>query len=149
MNRDENGSDTDGYHWYRICFHIYVRIQIRIRIVSKMSDRIRLDIDIINMWFKYSDTNMVSDVKYPDSDTDGLKPSKRIRSRIRSENIRTVFIPGSVPLYICMRPPCSLLHTCIYCQVVLARPCLDRKKKYLKRVVALSFVFDNYCPTMV
>jgi hypothetical protein len=31
--RDENGSDTDGYHWYRICFHIYVRIRIRIRIV--------------------------------------------------------------------------------------------------------------------
>jgi hypothetical protein len=33
-----------------------------------------LDIDIINMWFKYSDTDTVSDVKYPDSDTDGLKP---------------------------------------------------------------------------
>jgi hypothetical protein len=32
-SRDENGSDTDGYHWYRICFHIYVRIRIRIRIV--------------------------------------------------------------------------------------------------------------------
>jgi hypothetical protein len=31
--RDENGSDTDGYHWYRICFRIYVRIRIRIRIV--------------------------------------------------------------------------------------------------------------------
>jgi hypothetical protein len=44
------------------------------------------------MWFKYSDTNTVSDVKYLDSDTDGLKPSKRIRSRIRSENIRTIFI---------------------------------------------------------
>ena len=47
--RDENGSDTDGYHRYYICFHIFVRIQIRIRIVSTMSDRIRLDIDIINM----------------------------------------------------------------------------------------------------
>jgi hypothetical protein len=35
---------------------------------------IRLDIDIINMWFKYSDTNTVSDIKYLDSDTDGLKP---------------------------------------------------------------------------
>jgi hypothetical protein len=31
--RDENGSDTDGYHRYHICFHIYVRIRIRIRIV--------------------------------------------------------------------------------------------------------------------
>jgi hypothetical protein len=30
---DENGLDTDGYHWYRICFHIYIRIRIRIRIV--------------------------------------------------------------------------------------------------------------------
>jgi hypothetical protein len=35
LARDENGSDTDGYHSYRICFHIYVRIRIRIRIVSK------------------------------------------------------------------------------------------------------------------
>jgi hypothetical protein len=33
LSRDENGSDTDGYHWYRICFHIYIRIRIRIRIV--------------------------------------------------------------------------------------------------------------------
>jgi hypothetical protein len=32
-----------------------------------------IDIDIINMWFKYSDTNTVSDVKYPDSNTDELK----------------------------------------------------------------------------
>ena len=48
-SRDENGSDTDGYHQYYICFHISVRIRIRIRIVSTMSDRIRLDIDIINM----------------------------------------------------------------------------------------------------
>jgi hypothetical protein len=47
--RDENGSNTDGYHCYRICFHIYVRIRIRIRIVSKIPDKIRLDIDIINM----------------------------------------------------------------------------------------------------
>jgi hypothetical protein len=39
-----------------------------------MSDTIRLDIDIINLRFKYSDTNTVLDVEYPDSDTDGLKP---------------------------------------------------------------------------
>ena len=72
--RDENGSDTDGYHRYYICFHISVRIRIRIRIVSTMSDRIRLDIDIINMRFEYSDTDTVSDVGYPDSDTDRSQP---------------------------------------------------------------------------
>ena len=72
--RNENGSDTDGYHRYYICFHISVRIRIRIRIVSTMSDRIRLDIDIINMRFKYSDTNTISDVEYPDSDTDRSQP---------------------------------------------------------------------------
>ena len=72
--RDENGSDTDGYHRYYICFHISVRIRIRIRIVSTMSDRIRLDIDIINMRFEYSDTDTVSNVEYPDSDTDISQP---------------------------------------------------------------------------
>ena len=69
---DENGSDTDGYHRYYICFHISVRIRIRIRIVLTMSDMIRLDIDIINMRFEYSD--MVSDVEYPDLDTDRSQP---------------------------------------------------------------------------
>jgi len=38
--------------------------------LSTMTDRIRLDIDIINMRFDYSDTDTVSDVEYPDSDTD-------------------------------------------------------------------------------
>jgi len=52
-----------------------------------------LDIGIINMRFKYLDMDTVSDVKYPDSDTDISEPFKWIRSRIRSENIRTVFIP--------------------------------------------------------
>jgi hypothetical protein len=94
MIRDENGSDTDGYHRYYICFHISVRIRIRIRIISTMSDRIRWDIDIINIQFEYSNTDTVSDIKYPDSDTDRFEPSKRIRSRIRSENIRTVFTPA-------------------------------------------------------
>ena len=70
--RDENGSDTDGYHRYYICFHIFVRI--RIQIVSTISDRIRLDIDIINMLFEYSNTDTVSDVGYPDSDTDRSQP---------------------------------------------------------------------------
>jgi len=71
---DENGSDTDGYHRYYICFHICVRIQIRIRIISTMLDRILLGIDITNMRFKYSDTDMVSDVEYLDSNTDRSKP---------------------------------------------------------------------------
>ena len=35
-----------------------------------MMDMIQLDIDIINMRFDYSDTDTVSDVEYPDSDTD-------------------------------------------------------------------------------
>jgi hypothetical protein len=39
-----------------------------------MPDKIRLDIDIINMRFEYSDTDTVSDVAYPDSDTDRFKP---------------------------------------------------------------------------
>ena len=69
VSRDENGLDTDGYHRYYICFHIFVWIRIQIRIVSTMSDRIRLDIDIINMRFEYSDTDTVSNVGYPNSDT--------------------------------------------------------------------------------
>jgi hypothetical protein len=60
-----------------------------------MPDKIQLDIDIINMRFGYLDTDTVSDIEYPDSDTDRLNPSKRIRSRIRSENIRTIFIPDN------------------------------------------------------
>ena len=71
---DENGSNTDGYHRYYICFHISFRIRIRMWIVSTMPDRIRLDIDIINMRFEYSDTDTVSDVGYPDSDTDRSQP---------------------------------------------------------------------------
>ena len=63
-----------------------------------MSDKIQLDIDIINMRFKYSDTDTVSDIRTRIR-TD-LNPSKRIRFRIRSENICTVFIPN-----------CAALHT--------------------------------------
>ena len=37
--------------------------------MSTMSDMIRLDIDIINMLFEYSDTDTVSDVGYPDLDS--------------------------------------------------------------------------------
>jgi len=74
--RDENGSDTDGYHRYYICFHISVRIRIRIRIVLTISDRKRLDIDFINIRFEYSDMNTISDIEYLDSDTDRFKPQK-------------------------------------------------------------------------
>ena len=38
------------------------------------SDMIQLDIDITNMRFEYSDTDTVSDVEYPDSDTDRSDP---------------------------------------------------------------------------
>jgi hypothetical protein len=41
--------------------------------VSTISDRIRLDIDVINMRFEYSNTDTISDVEYPDSDTDRSK----------------------------------------------------------------------------
>jgi len=71
---DENRSDTDGYHRYHICFHICGQIWIRIRIMSIMSDKIRLDVDIINIRFKYSDTDTVSDVEYSDSDMDISRP---------------------------------------------------------------------------
>jgi hypothetical protein len=36
--RDANGSDTNRYHRYYICF--YISIQIRIRIMSAMLDRL-------------------------------------------------------------------------------------------------------------
>jgi hypothetical protein len=39
-----------------------------------MSDKIRLDVDIINIRFKYSDMDTVSDVEYSDSDTDSSEP---------------------------------------------------------------------------
>ena len=35
-----------------------------------MSVKIRLDVDIINIRFKYSDTDTVSDIKHSDLDTD-------------------------------------------------------------------------------
>jgi hypothetical protein len=42
-----------------------------------MPDRIRLDIDNINMRFEYLDTAIVPDVEYSDLDMDKSKPSKR------------------------------------------------------------------------
>ena len=55
-------------------FHISIQIRIRIRIVSTMTDRIRLDINIINMRFEYSDMDTILDVGYPNSDTDISQP---------------------------------------------------------------------------
>ena len=68
--RDENGSDTDGYYRYHICFYI----RVRIRIISTMSDKIELNVDIITIRFKYSDTDTVSDVEYSDTDIDRSEP---------------------------------------------------------------------------
>jgi len=78
------------------------------------TDKIRLDIDIINIQFKYLDTNTVSDIEYSNSDADRLNSSKRIQSRIRSENICTVFIlairdtTASSPSY----EPQIMFHSC-------------------------------------
>jgi hypothetical protein len=47
---------------------------MRIRIVSTIPDKIQLDIDIVNMRFEYSNTDMISDVEYPGSDTDRSEP---------------------------------------------------------------------------
>jgi hypothetical protein len=63
------GTKTDGYQSYYICFYISVRIRIRIQIVSTMPDMTQLDIDTINIRFEYLNTDTVSDVEYPDSDT--------------------------------------------------------------------------------
>ena len=70
LTRDENRSDTGGYHQYYICFYIFGRIRIQIRIMSTIADKIGLDVDIINIGFKYSDTDTVSNVEYSNSNTD-------------------------------------------------------------------------------
>jgi hypothetical protein len=64
---DQIRTDVADY----ICFRISIRIQIRIQVVSAKPDRIGMDIGIINTQFEYSDTNTVSVVEYPNSDTDG------------------------------------------------------------------------------
>ena len=38
--------------------------------MSTISDKIGLDVDIINIGFKYSDTDTVSNVEYSNSNTD-------------------------------------------------------------------------------
>jgi len=42
--------------------------------MSIMSDKVQLNVDIINILFKHLDTDTVSDVEYSDSDTDRSKP---------------------------------------------------------------------------
>jgi len=41
--------------------------------MSIISDKIQLDVDIINIRFKYLDTDTVSDIEYLDLDTDRFK----------------------------------------------------------------------------
>jgi len=53
---------------------IFLVGRIRIRIMSTMSDKIGLDVDIINIRFKYLDTDTVSDVEYSDSEMDRSEP---------------------------------------------------------------------------
>ena len=56
-----------------------------------MSDKIWSDIDIINIQFKYLNTDTVY-IEYSTQIRTDLNLYKRIRSRIRSKNIRTIFI---------------------------------------------------------
>ena len=72
INRDENGSDTNGYHSYYICFHISVRIRIRTRIAFGYIyeyglTRLRIRIMSIeygmNRIRRRSDTNIYSDIE--------------------------------------------------------------------------------------
>ena len=73
MKRDRIQTDIT---YITFVFIFLSRIWIRMWIVSNIPNRIRLDIDVINMRFEYSDTNTdtVSDVGYPDSDTDRSQP---------------------------------------------------------------------------
>ena len=72
IGRDENGSDTNGYHSYYICFHISVRIRIRTRIAFGYIyeyglTRLRIRIMSIeygmNRIRRRSDTNIYSDIE--------------------------------------------------------------------------------------
>ena len=70
--RDENGSDTNGYHSYYICFHISVRIRIRTRIafgyiyeygLTRLWIRIMSIEYGMNRIRRRSDTNIYSDIE--------------------------------------------------------------------------------------
>ena len=67
---DENGSDTNGYHLYYICFYIFVRIRTRIAfgyIYEYGLTRLRIRIMSIeygmNRIRRRSDTNIYSDIE--------------------------------------------------------------------------------------
>ena len=69
---DENGSDTNRYHSYYICFHISIRIRIRTRIAFGYIyeyglTRLRIRIMSIeygmNRIRRRSDTNIYSDIE--------------------------------------------------------------------------------------
>jgi hypothetical protein len=70
--RDENGSDTNEYHSYYICFYISIRIRIRTRIAFGYIyeyglTRLRIRIMSIeygmNRIRRRSDTNIYSDIE--------------------------------------------------------------------------------------
>jgi hypothetical protein len=73
-----------------------------------MSDRAWLDIDIINIRFEYSDTEVSeSDVEYLDSDTDWSKPMNLDSNTVGKYRYR--FLPAGV-YYWCCTPDVSLLR---------------------------------------
>jgi hypothetical protein len=45
-----------------------------VELISTISDKIGLDVDIINIRFKYSNTDTESDIEYSDSNMDRSKP---------------------------------------------------------------------------
>ena len=55
-------------------FNISGRIRVQIRIISTISDKIGLDVDIINIRFKYLNTDTESDIEYSDLNMDRSKP---------------------------------------------------------------------------
>ena len=60
-----------------------------------------MDVDIINIRFKYSDTDMVSDVEYSDSDTD------------RPKLLSTNSVTNTVGKYLYHFHPYSQLPKCV------------------------------------
>jgi len=108
--------------------------------MSTISDKIGLDVDIINIWFKYSDTDTVSDVEYLDSDTGRSEPSKRIWSRIRSENIYVVFHPWShlTNIYIIKNKKCNQIEELYH----FHPSCLIHSQIFLKKNLQNSNTYN-------
>ena len=61
---------------------------------------IQLDIDITNMRFEYSDTDTVSDVEYPDSDTDRSNSPLNGFGLEYDRKISVPFSPGAHHLFV-------------------------------------------------